>query len=87
MGHEFHRILYIQTAHVFDGNFKPQLQAFEFYFNGNIISSEKSLSPPFSHPKMYIHHFLLACNLLETCSVVLYYQFIQSTYRPNKLKA
>ena len=69
-----------------NGNFKPQLQTFEFCFNGNIISSEKSLSPPFSHRERYIHHFLLACNLLETCSVVLYYQFIQSIYRPNKLK-
>ena len=29
-GHEFHRILYIQIAHVFEGNFKPQLQVFEF---------------------------------------------------------
>ena len=29
-GHEFHRILYIQIAHVFEGNFKPQLQFFEF---------------------------------------------------------
>ena len=86
MGHEFHRILYIKTAHVFEGNFKPQLQVFEFYFNGNIISSEKSLSHPFSHPEKCIHHFLLACNLLETCAVVLGYQFIQSTYRLNKLK-
>ena len=24
-GHEFHRILYIQIGHVFEGNFKPQL--------------------------------------------------------------
>ena len=29
-GHEFHRILYIQIALVFEGNFKLQLQVFEF---------------------------------------------------------
>ena len=46
MGHEFRRILFIQTALVFEGNFKPQLQLFEFYFSGNIISSEKNPSPP-----------------------------------------
>ena len=43
-------------------------------------------SPRFPHPKKHIHHFLLVCSLLETCSVVFYYQFIQCTYRPNKLK-
>ena len=45
--HEFHRILYIQTAHVFEGNFKPQLQVFEVFFSGNIISSDKSSYPYF----------------------------------------
>ena len=78
---------YIQTAHVFERNFKPQLQVFEFYFSGSIISSEKS--PPTissSKKEKCIHHFLLVCSSLDTCSVVLCYQSIQSTYRPNKLK-
>ena len=41
--HVFHRILHIQTAHVFEGKFKPQLQVFQFCFKENIISSEKSI--------------------------------------------
>ena len=59
--HVFHRILHIQTAHVFEGKFKPQLQVFQFCFKENIISSEKSILH-FLIQK--IRHFALVYYLL-----------------------